>query len=227
MARSLPDAAALRGNHYVRDRQRYLPLYEGTMIGIHDHRAADVVISPTAKLRPHQPKYIPTTDKTNPSRLAIPIYWVSEEEVSAKSHTSWRWLLGFSNATSVTNQRTMKCSAEPRTAVSDAQLLGPYSATTAPPSRTARSFGYDYVARQKIGGINFKFMYLKQLPVLPPSTLEASASWITPHMLELSYTAWDMAGFGSDLGYDGTPFRWDEERRALIRAEIDALMFRL
>ena len=221
------DGWTLHGNHYVRDRQRYLPLYEGKMIGIHDHRAADVVISPTAKLRPHQPKYIPTTAKTNPSRLAIPIYWVSEEEVSAKSHTSWRWLLGYSNATSVTNQRTMKCSAEPRTAVSDAQLL----VHTPRPQHLLLallgSFAYDYVARQKIGGINFKFMYLKQLPVLPPSTLEASASWITPHMLELSYTAWDMAGFGSDLGYDGPPFRWDEERRALIRAEIDALMFRL
>ena len=121
----------------------------------------------------------------------------------------------------------MKCSAEPRTAVSDAQLL----VHTPRPQHLLLallgSFAYDYVARQKIGGINFKFMYLKQLPVLPPSTLEASASWITPHMLELSYTAWDMAGFGSDLGYDGPPFRWDKERRALIRAEIDALMFRL
>ena len=46
-------------------------------------------------------------------------------------------------------------------------------------------------------------------------------------MLELSYTAWDMAPFGADLGWQGPPFRWDEERRAHIRAEIDALMFRL
>ena len=36
-----------------------------------------------------------------------------------------------------------------------------------------------------------------------------------------------MAAFGSDLGWHGPPFRWDEERRALIRAEIDALMFHL
>ena len=46
-------------------------------------------------------------------------------------------------------------------------------------------------------------------------------------VIELSYTAWDMAPFASDLGHDGPPFRWDEERRALIRAELDALMFHL
>ena len=36
-----------------------------------------------------------------------------------------------------------------------------------------------------------------------------------------------MAGFGADLGYDGPPFRRDDQRRALLRAEIDGLMFRL
>ena len=36
-----------------------------------------------------------------------------------------------------------------------------------------------------------------------------------------------MAQFGEDLGYHGPPFRWDEERRSLIRAELDALMFHL
>ncbi len=36
-----------------------------------------------------------------------------------------------------------------------------------------------------------------------------------------------MAPFASDLGYNSPPFRWDEERRALIRAELDALMFHL
>ena len=31
-----------------------------------------------------------------------------------------------------------------------------------------------------------------------------------------------MAPFAHDLGYEGAPFRWDEERRALLRAELDA-----
>ena len=31
-----------------------------------------------------------------------------------------------------------------------------------------------------------------------------------------------MAPFARDLGYDGPPFAWDEDRRAQLRAELDA-----
>ncbi len=31
-----------------------------------------------------------------------------------------------------------------------------------------------------------------------------------------------MAPFARELGYDGPPFAWDEDRRALLRAELDA-----
>ena len=35
-----------------------------------------------------------------------------------------------------------------------------------------------------------------------------------------------MAPFARDLGYDGPPFAWNEDRRALLRAELDALYAR-
>src|SRR5262249_58463813 len=35
-------------------------------------------------------------------------------------------------------------------------------------------------------------------------------------------TAWDLKPSADDLGYDGPPFRWDEDRRAILRAELDA-----
>jgi hypothetical protein len=64
---------------------------------------------------------------------------------------------------------------------------------------------------------------LEQLPVLPPSAYsEAALDFIVPRVLELTYTSHSMAPFASDLGYEGEPFRWDEERRALLRAELDA-----
>jgi hypothetical protein len=43
----------------------------------------------------------------------------------------------------------------------------------------------------------------------------------------LTYTAWDLAPFARDLGDDGPPFRWDEARRFLLRAELDAAFFHL
>ena len=35
-----------------------------------------------------------------------------------------------------------------------------------------------------------------------------------------------MAPFARDLGYDGPPFAWDEDRRAHLRAELDAFYAR-
>jgi hypothetical protein len=86
----------------------------------------------------------------------------------------------------------------------------------------------DYVARQKIGGTHLKYNVFKQLAVLPPSAfLTADLAFIVPRVLELTYTSRSMVPFARDLGYDGPPFRWDEDRRALLRAELDAYIARL
>ena len=52
-------------------------------------------------------------------------------------------------------------------------------------------------------------------------------------MLELTYTAHDMAPFARDLGYLDEagevqpPFRWDAVRRLRLRAKLDAVFFHL
>lgn len=51
------------------------------------------------------------------------------------------------------------------------------------------------------------------------------ADWMRPRVLELTYTAWDLAPFARDLGYDGPPFRYDPERRFHLRCELDAAFF--
>jgi hypothetical protein len=80
----------------------------------------------------------------------------------------------------------------------------------------------DYFVRQKAGGINLNFFYVEQLPVLPPVYTAADLAFIVPRVLELTYTSHSMASFARDLGHDGPPFAWDEERRASLRAELDA-----
>jgi hypothetical protein len=98
------------------------------------------------------------------------------------------------------------------------------------------SFVLDYAARQKIAGTSMALFALKQLPVLSPLAYDdplrwlggvTPAEWIRERVLELCYTAWDLEAFAGDLGDDGPPFRWDEERRTLIRAELDAAYFHL
>ncbi|MFH1469578.1 MAG: hypothetical protein ABIO70_34655, partial [Pseudomonadota bacterium] len=80
------------------------------------------------------------------------------------------------------------------------------------------------------------YTYLKQLPILPPSTYsqpcpwcpeDTLAAWLRPRVLELTCTARDLAPFARDLGWDGPPFRWDAARRFLLRAELDAAFFHL
>lgn len=41
-------------------------------------------------------------------------------------------------------------------------------------------------------------------------------------MLELTYTSHSMRPWAEDLGYTGAPFAFDPDRRAQLRAELDA-----
>jgi hypothetical protein len=87
----------------------------------------------------------------------------------------------------------------------------------------ANSLALDYCARNKLGGLHLTYFYLKQFPMLQPSFYSAAdLDLIVPRVLELTYTSYSMASFARDLGHDGPPFAWDEDRRAQLRAELDA-----
>jgi hypothetical protein len=43
---------------------------------------------------------------------------------------------------------------------------------------------------------------------------------------QLTYTSHSLAPFARDLGFDGPPFGWDEDRRANLRADLDAFYAR-
>jgi hypothetical protein len=75
------------------------------------------------------------------------------------------------------------------------------------------------------------YFVAKQLACAVPSTFDKPpswqrdvtlADWVRPYVLELSYTSWRLKPYTVDLGDGGPPFRWDEERRALLRADLDS-----
>ena len=72
------------------------------------------------------------------------------------------------------------------------------------------------------------FTVMRQLPVPSPRSeawqLLERDNFIHHAILELTYTSYRMASYASCLGYDGPPFNWDPDRRAHLRAEIDAAM---
>ena len=99
---------------------------------------------------------------------------------------------------------------------------------------------FDYVLRQKVQGQNLNLFILEQLPVVPSERYEAvrfgpktGAEIVLEAVLELTYTAHDMAPFARDVGHVNEagevlpPFRWDEDKRLRLRAKLDALHFHL
>jgi hypothetical protein len=85
-------------------KERMLPLYQGMMLGAYDHRAADVVKSPTAQKRQNQPQYLTDEEKADPQREALPASWIRADLVDEDMPA---WLIGFSSLTSATNTWTM------------------------------------------------------------------------------------------------------------------------
>jgi len=138
-------------------------------------------------------------------------------------------MLGWRDIARSTDERTMICSVLPKAAVGNTlPLMFSKSPRISCLYANFTSFVFDYVVRQKVAGTHLTFGYVKQFPVLSPSAYDDwLCSFIESRVLELTYTAWDLSPFARDLGDDGPPFRWDEDRRFLLRAELDAAFFHL
>lgn len=207
----------LQGNHFIRGAERYLPLYEAKMIHHFDHRWATY---DGGEIRDSVPE-----EKADPCFVVMPKYWVPAHEVEGRWPTR-KWSMGWRDIARSTDERTFIAAVVPwaglgnKVPVFDTQLPALRSAPAA-----AAALVEDFAARQKVGGSTLNFFYVKQFPLIEPAELEAVDA--SQSVLELTYTAWDLAGFAAELGHHGPPFRWDGNRRALIRAELDALMFRL
>lgn len=168
--------------------------------------------------------------KADPSYEVTPRYWVRKSDIDMRLNESvgWRkpWLLGWRDITNVTNERTVISTVLPRTAVAHTSpLFFPMANTRLVAGLVGNlaALALDFVARQKVGGTHLTLGYLWQFPTLPPSAYsEVDLGFIVPRVLELTYTSHSMAPFARDLGYEGEPFRWDEGRRARLRAELDA-----
>jgi hypothetical protein len=146
-------------------------------------------------------------------------------------------LLGWRDIARSTDDRTTLAAQFPSYGVGHTNpLMFPRTAAAAAfLSACLASFVLDFVTRQKIAGTHLTYGYMYQLPVLHPSTEVADVPWLScpfdpwvqARVLELTYTSHDMAPFANDLGDTGTPFHWIGDRRALLRAELDAASFHL
>jgi hypothetical protein len=211
------------GNVFTKGDSRMLPLYEAKMLHHYDHRWATYDESGSTR-------DCTLSEKQDAEAVALPRYWVAEGRVRAALPAQTSWLTGFRNVCRNTDERSAIISALPVAAVGNSMpvITCPRSTDrTAPIHTAAASFVFDFVARQKAGGVNLNFFIFEQLPMPTPGMLAPHSAFILPRALELGYTAYDMEPFAADLGDRGAPFRWDESRRPVMRAELDALFFHL
>ena len=157
------------------------------------------------------------------------------EELLARA--SPRWLMGWRDITNSTNERTVVGGVFPTSAVGNNLPVWTTDSEDAgllPALLSSRAC--DFSARFKVGGTHLNFFIAEQIPVLPPDTINRSVPWSTgesvrdwllPRVLELTFTAWTLEPFAADCGWDGPPFHWDDDRRFLLRCELDAAFFHL
>ena len=125
-----------------------------------------------------------------------------------------------------TDERTMIANVIPWAGVGDSMFLLMPSADANQCSALIgclNSLALDFVVRQKVGGANLSYHFVSQFPV--PSIASFASNdfeFVCPRVLELVYTSHSMTPFARDLGHNGPPFPWNENRRAQLRAELDA-----
>jgi hypothetical protein len=173
----------------------------------------------------------------DPDMEPLARYWVTRPKVTAALDGKWDrgWLLGWRDIARSSDMRTFVPAVMPTSAVGH---KFPLAFPAAPPygpllHAVWSTMAFDYVARQKISGTGMTYFIVKQIACPSPGTFAQPTSWqphctladwVTPYVLELSYTSWRLKPYAEEMGDAGPPFRWNPERRALLRADLDAAM---
>ena len=164
-----------------------------------------------------------------------------------------KWLMGWRDICRATDERTVIASVVPSVGVGNQMPLmlfgsGEGLSLSALMLANLSALTFDFVARHKTGGTHMNYFIYKQLPILPPGHYtEDDLSFIIPRVLELTFSATDITPWAENLISqwkldDGNwkpdtpepirrsplvPFPFDQERRAVLRAELDAYYARL
>jgi hypothetical protein len=219
----------------------YRPVYESKMIHQFNHRFASYHLLSEGE-RSHMLPETPEELFIDPDFSPSPCYYCPESEITARlsGKSERKWMIASRRITSAGLYRTCIYAIVPLVGASDSMTLA-FISNASPPLQTAfvasmNSFVFDFVTRQKQAGANLSFFVKRQLPIIPAPTYAEPVpwdssltleKWIFERVFELTYTAWDLEAFAQDCGWSGPPFRWDEERRFLLRCELDAAFFHL
>ncbi|MCC1492740.1 N-6 DNA methylase [Cognatishimia sp. F0-27] len=230
----LPQNEGLLPAKFSQNGKDIVQMYEGKYVWHYDHRFSSY--HNLGKKKGRGGRGLPPTEIQEYQDVDFeiePRYWIDEATVkSASLDQSWSrdWLIVWRDITNAKVERTVVFSVIPLCGVGNTcQILFSKEKPQLQAALLANlnSIVLDYFARQFVGGRHLTFGYVQQLPVFSADFYDLDRlNWILKRVLELTYTSHSLAPFASDLGYDGPPFVWDEDRRADLRADLDAFYAR-
>ena len=232
------------GNRFGSPSGDWVPLYVGRMIHQFDHRAASVEANTKNLHNAALSGNISAEQKADPFFVPTPQYWVPASEVSFPAGVDWT--IAFRDIARATDARTMIAAAVPKVGLGNkvpaifTEDVDNHQSNAALLLGNLGTIVFDFVIRQKVQSTNLNWYIVEQLPVVSPGRYDSvrfgpktAGEIVREAVLELTYTAHNMAPFARDLGYLDEagevkpPFRWDENRRLRLRAKIDAVFFHL
>ena len=232
------------GNRFDSPTGEWVPLYVGRMIHQFDHRAASVEVNEENLHNPALSGDISAEQKADPAFVPTPQYWVPAKAVSFPGDL--QWTISFRDIARATDARTMIAAAVPLVGLGNKvpailpEEVHDYRSHAFLLLANLGATVFDYVVRQKVHSTSLNWYIVEQFPVVPLDRYQAAtfgpktaAEIVREAVLELTYTAHDMAPFAKDVGHvDETgevlpPFTWDDERRLHLKAKLDALYFHL
>ena len=231
------------GNRFASPSGEWRPLYEGKMVQIYNHRYANVRINPRSISGQGVTDKLNLEELRDPTSLPQPRFWVNADQVRDVDSGNQR--IGINDVCNTNNARSLLACLAPSVGFGNTlpvlSLEGnSHNCNIAMLCANFCALICDYVARQKIQSRHLNKYILEQLPVVPPDRCESvrfgpktASEIVREAVLELTYTAHDMAHFARDMGHVDAagdllpPFAWDEDRRLLLLAKLDAVFFHL
>jgi hypothetical protein len=225
-----PDASSFP--RLMAGQTAYVPVWESKFLHQFDHRFATFAGVDESERKKGNCHELASAEKAA-AWIALPRYWSPLKAVNEiLASRDWRrsWTLGYRDITNATNERTAIASCLPEGGA--AQPLNLFLPESGLHGifwlASMNSMVLDYVARQRIGGVHLNITTCRQLPVLGPASVSSEMKqFVRDRVLELVFTSPALEAFAQDCSWSGPPFRWDEERRFLLRCELDAAFVHL
>ncbi|MCQ2213051.1 MAG: restriction endonuclease [Bacteroidaceae bacterium] len=239
---------------FFKGKQFFVPLYEGKMIYLYNHHFGTWPISD------RRPNAIPSPTENeykDPQSSIVSWYWVDKDVVegklikkNSKGKVLWKWnhnwFFGFRVITRSVDSRTFISSIMPRKSCSGNSITLMYSERStydiAILQGMLSSLTFDFVVRQKLGGINMSTFFVKQFPVLKKEQISSTMSWeIVKRVIKLCYFNHDLDEWAEELYQELSseqqivipqlrekePFIYNPDQRAVWQAELDAIFAHL